>query len=848
MKKTSKIELIQNIKHSKVSFFSIMFFVVLVVVLYVGFSWSSRSMDYSTNIQFEKSHLHDYEVTYPFCFSKKNIKSLYSNKYISEIEGVYNCSCSFSVGKKEQQAKIISIPKTMNGLIYFSGRAPENTGEIVVLDEWAKNNGIKVGDQIVFKHDDDGNAHYYSAMMSGDIKDLVINSKTKDGMKYLTNDKFTVTGLVSYSAAVCEMSTSSYGQSEDRIPNDVLMFVKEDAFDEKSYLGYSQIEIRCDKLRGCPIETEEYSDKEAIIRKDIEKSLNEIVEENKSRFSGFLSKDEQEETQRANVFMLMSRLDNPGYNGKKVAVDIMSKMKYYLTFVFFIVGAFVCFSAISRMVSNQKKQIGVKRANGFYLKEILGSYMCYTGLAVVAGVILGALIAYFGFMTFFLNKMIAIYRFEQFYKQISVVDLLCIGLLEAIVIAGSTYFACKREIKSSIVSQMKNETNHTGKTRFFEKYRLWNKMSLLFKTITNNCLNDKKRVLSTLVGVAGSTLLVVAAFSILQMALGSLDVHYNEIFHFNREVAFDNKDEETAVKIDSALAKLNCSSCKVYEEISTMRASNNSIGIVHMFAYDDKKFNDMVELKPVSGSEVLEESGVFVNEAFAKANGISVGEYVEYLSNTGEKIKIKIKGIIEYYIMAENMLVLSKNDYKSIFGKTPKDNLYLVSSWDKSSLALQEELGKIEGFKKVIDLYESSERSFNCFSSVSNAVLALYLLAAVAMSFLVLLNILFMFVEEKKGELIVLMINGYEVGDAKKYIYCDTIVLSVIGTIIGTVLGVVMSFLSVNGLETKYTNYCHQIVWGAIVVGILFSVLLTFVMTMIALTKIKKFRLQEINE
>ena len=158
-----------------------------------------------------------------------------------------------------------------------------------------------------------------------------------------------------------------------------------------------------------------------------------------------------------------------------------------------------------------------------------------------------------------------------------------------------------------------------------------------------------------------------------------------------------------------------------------------------------------------------------------------------------------------------------------------------------------ESLEGIEGYSSIADDKTNQYRNFETFSTVSNAVVLIYMILAILMAIVVLLNLNAMFIEEKKRELIVLMINGFSVKDARHYISYDNIVLTAIGIIVGMLLGCIMGSITVATVEPSTSVFLKSPDGLAIGVGIVGSAILAIIMSLIALRRVSNFKLTDIN-
>ena len=191
---------------------------------------------------------------------------------------------------------------------------------------------------------------------------------------------------------------------------------------------------------------------------------------------------------------------------------------------------------------------------------------------------------------------------------------------------------------------------------------------------------------------------------------------------------------------------------------------------------------------------------------------------------------------------------MNAETYEKVFESNVYPNAFLIDSGGRSKAELESVLQGTQGYNAVYDFRSASVLAFESMASISSALKVLYVVLSVLMAILVLLNILIMFVDEKKKELIVLMINGYSRKDARRYIYSDTIVLTVIGIIIGIVLGTLMGMLSATSFESSRTYIAKAPVLYACLAGAGGTAVLTFIMSCIALGRIKNFKLTDLKE
>ena len=1195
-----------------VSFISISFFVLLGAAIFLGIDWSVTGFKNTVNNTLEEWNMHDVAITFPYGFSDEEISRISELDYVDKVEGQNSFEANFIYNKNRYQAKVILLTDVIDGAHKIDGEIPKRKGEIGFEKYWAENNGIKVGDTIVFEHDDNGTAYSLYNLLNEDLDALQENSVTEDGMMYLTTDTYKVTGLFENATYINEYKVTYGVSATTSIPNDCITYVSEDSIDLKAFNGYRTLLLTVPELRDLSTFDDEYKEKnkevvsrlendlkgyidetnaristsinnirntinEQIIdgenelekgRKEIEdgekkirngekqladgkielanaklqlddarstldngwKQYNSGVEEFNagkaefdkidktftsiqdtieyfkllgdfgSKFASYyetyiqtttsiktlldsyqsgvaieqffedfsngayngdaasiaanvkntfitirniddfkllkeavllldstdpgvsilkelvLTIDKAEQTEQSLIYIydllkdpevvsvlkplsklyigqeaqeilnfinsiesdinrtfpssdekiqevirvisiynsLIGQVENEinsykpqldaakakldeadkqlasGYNelrkgeyrynegvieyesglaeiekneklikkskqdiidakakiedGEKeleiaknkvkdfdekvkeiknydisslgrnlnggvgstvVPVDMMSSIKYTMVLLFIIVGVFVCYSALSRSVYDQTIQIGTKKALGLTRREVTISFLLYGTFATILGCILGVLLARFVIEPLILNILAKNYIIADNKMYFSLKSSLLFLAFELVVTNLTSYLACNKALKKKAIKLLQGPEDLIGKSHFYEKLPGWNSLSLLNKTIINNCVNDKRRVLSTLVGIAGCCSLMVCAISLITNMNDSLDYQINDIAKFDTIVYVDETVEGSIENINKKLDKINLDHYTVTYSSCAIENSRGDYVTGALFIYDDDSFFDFFDVA-IDGNRQAIGDGICVTKAYAQYNNVNVGDYVTILDSVGEKHSIKVTAIFDYYLLRVQT-VMNKDSYIKEFGKDPINNSILIKRGNYSNVDINDALYTIDGY---ISSFDYLDESVTIYSSLTDSVMIIvitFFVLAVVLSFLVLLNLLIMFVDEKKKELIVMMINGYSRKRVKTYIYGDTIFLSVIGVIIGILIGVSVGFATIKTFDSDCVTIMRNINIPSYLLCGLFTGVLSAISCLIALRKVDKFKLTEIN-
>ena len=286
----------------------------------------------------------------------------------------------------------------------------------------------------------------------------------------------------------------------------------------------------------------------------------------------------------------------------------------------------------------------------------------------------------------------------------------------------------------------------------------------------------------------------------------------------------------------------------VIKKTRPIQLPDGKTGAMHVVVpVDEGSFSSVYHVNPVSGGTFdLSGQGAWVSQAYRDHTGAKVGDVITVDGSDGTRHQVPILGFYEFWLTYFEM-VMGPDYYQKEFGDAPA-NAVLVQNGATEVNEVAEALSQVEGFSTISDDAASQRVNFNTFSKVSAAVVAIYLGLAALMSVVVLLNLNVMFIDEKKRELIVLMINGFSVKDAKHYISYDSVVLTALGIVAGLVLGSVMGSMTVAAVEPSTSTLMKGVDPVAVLVGTVGSAVLALIMSRIALRRIPKFNLTDINK
>lgn len=541
---------------------------------------------------------------------------------------------------------------------------------------------------------------------------------------------------------------------------------------------------------------------------------------------------------------IIGRQSNYSIISTDLAADIISKIKYTMGALFVIVGAFVSYTSISRLVYNQTIEIGTKKALGLKQSEITISFIIYALLATIVGSGLGILLSRFIIEPIIVSILADSYNLHTFDYYFGLREYSIFTLFEIVITVIAAFLAAHKILKRKAIKLLAGKEQVLGKQRFYEKSALWNKLSLLNKTIINNCFNDARRVLSTIVGIAGCTSLLVCAIAFKNNVDLSIARQVNELANFDTYVYINNNDT-IEKNISLELDKLGIEHVSALCKPGLLKAKDGGYVGTSLYASSSEELYEYRH-QICDGKEMKPTNGIIVSKAFAKWNDVEIGDSITYIDYSGNEHTFAVEGISENYLLSIDTYI-SEQTFKEEFEDEIQNNVMFLRRNDMSIDDVEKAICDYDGYLSITDYQTNVGESTRAVTSTAFIIFAIFLVLSILLAFLVILNLLVVFVDEKKKETIVLMINGYKKKYAKKYIYTDTIFLTIISIIIGSVFGSIVGISTTQSLDTSSSTYMVQFVPQTYILAALITLVLCFIDSLIALRKIDKYKLTEIN-
>lgn len=608
------------------------------------------------------------------------------------------------------------------------------------------------------------------------------------------------------------------------------------------------------QLESGRLELENGKKELASYKLEIEEAKKQIAEGTVELEDGRHNKDTAEDILRrmnaAEAWTLEKRTGNLNYHIAEVYSEISQKLCYSLALLFVFVGVMISYTSIARIVQEQRPLIGVQKSLGFTKREITAQYMVYALSAVLLGGICGATLGYFGIEKIVNGAFEKNHIIGSFIPYFSWADLLAIVLVEMVLIGLAAWLGCRRHLAQTAIRLMqKNTGESSGRTRFYEKWGWWQKSSLYTQTIINNLMNDRTRIIATLVGVVGCTALMVMALGVQASIRNTPAKHFDRIWTYDARLLADDREADCMENLLPVLDEEGVDYTAAYKKLYFIEDEWGSwINGDILVPGSEDDFADFIHLYGEKGETLsLPEEGVLINETYTRYHNILPGDEITVMGMDGDRYFLVVAGITEHYLSA-NQLVMSADYYEKVLGSEPENNTAFIKLGDMSFDELESRLAGEDGFMALRNDRGDWAATFESHQATTMLMVSIALLLAVIMALMVLLNLNVVLINEKALELTVMRINGYSVAAAKAYIYRDNIVLTVLGIMLGVGAGLLLSNYVITSLSSESMSLITDADLKACLMGAGTSAVFALITNIIALRRVNKLKVSDISK
>ena len=551
-------------------------------------------------------------------------------------------------------------------------------------------------------------------------------------------------------------------------------------------------------------------------------------------------------------WFIYDRSNLPDYTGYGENADRMRAIGQVFPAIFFLVAALISLTTMTRMVEEQRTQIGTFKALGYERHSIAGKYLGYALLATMSGSVLGIL---FGEKVFPYIIITAYGIMYQHMHEIMLPYNIQYGLGAAAAALASTLLAtllaCYKELREQAAELMRPPAPKQGQRVLLERVRfIWKRLNFSWKASVRNLVRYKKRLFMTVFGIGGCMALMLVGFGLKDSIFAIVDIQYDEIQLYDGNIILE--DDITDEEKDTLIAELE------KDELMTGAAegllTQVSVGAgeewhdVYLDVPEDvDRFPEFVTLQDRMTDAVytLDDSGAILTEKMATELDVEPGDTITIRDDDLGDLEVKVQAVCENYM--GHYLYMTPGYYEEVYGSAPDYNCIFYKTADRiteEAERIGEEALAVPGALSVSYTTDLKEQVDNMLGAL-DSVIAVLIISAGMLAFVVLYNLNNISITERQRELATLKVLGFYNNEVTMYVYRENILLTFLGALFGIVLGKILHRFIIVTVEIESVMFGRNIDLSSFVYAFLLTLLFSLLVNGAMYFKLKKIDMVE---
>lgn len=528
---------------------------------------------------------------------------------------------------------------------------------------------------------------------------------------------------------------------------------------------------------------------------------------------------------------VLDRDTNAGYVCFESDTNVVQSVASVFPVFFFLVAALVCLTTMTRMIADQRTQIGIMKALGYSSGAIIGKYMFYSGSATVLGSIFGIAAGSFAFPAIVWFGYGLIYNLSGLTFTMNWPLALGITAANLLVTLLVTWYCCAKELKCAPADLIRPKAPEAGKRILLERIPVvWNDMSFMQKVSARNIMRYKKRIFMMLLGIGGCTALVLTALGLNDTIQNVVTRQYDDIILYDYEItmAYDMNEEEQEIFFRDAGDDIK-DAVFLYRGLAEVSGSD-AIKSATLTVTDGKKLCKYIDLS--YDGEPIDYPGrgeAAINYNLARQlGGIEVGDEIKLTTSEKKELTVTVSALFDNYV--DSFVFISPETCEEQLGEVPEYKSALANAPDGADInrcaeALTHDVDGVRGVTLSVD----TKARMSSMMDGLLVVVAAIILCAGLLAFIVLYNLTNINISERIREIATLKVLGFYPNEAAHYVFRENLILTGAGAVFGLGLGVALHAFVMNAIKVDMMYFKPHISFLSFAV----SIVITFVFAVI---------------
>lgn len=546
------------------------------------------------------------------------------------------------------------------------------------------------------------------------------------------------------------------------------------------------------------------------------------------------------------VWYLLDRTSNNGYTSFYEDASKVEAIATVFPVFFILVAMLMCLNTMSRLIEEERTEIGIFTSLGYSNFKIILGYLFYCLIATFIGVAIGIsvggyLIPAVVYSIYNANYVVPNLIMGTKEVQFSII-LSCASLLMAIV----AIYVCNKELKNKPAVLLRPKAPKDGKKVLLERWSfVWKRISFTWKITIRNMFRYKKRVFMTIIGVAGCTALLLTGFGLRDGINGIGQLQYSKILKYDMLISLDQEVTEISSDVNNLLTDNEVKKpLLVNQEAFTFEAQDKKHDVYLISPENKEKFNDYIYLhSTVSDKDIeLPNYGAVITTKMAQLLNAKKGSTIKIRDTENNLYIIYVADVVENYTM--HYIYMSSEYRSEIFSEDENYNMIMANLDSDNHDQVASNLLTNDNINAV-NYSSDNIKSYNTIIKGMNQIVYLIIGAALLLAIIVLYNLLIINMTERKREIATLKVLGFKNREISSYVYRETIILMIIGIIVGIFLGILLHQYVIITAETDNIMFLRNINLLSFVYAILLTVVSSIIVEIITYKYLLKIDMVE---
>ena len=758
MKKTYFKMLFRDIKNNLSRFFSIVAIVALAVAFLVGLLSTTPDIRLTMNKYYKDTNTADILLKSDLGFIEEDIIKINNSVDSENIMPFVSFDKILFCNSEKTTSRIQYLPLSfleensfIGKLELIDGKLPTTENEVVV----ERSNNYFV--------------------------DVKINDKIYDGDK-----EYTVVGIAGNPwYYVNEKEFSNVGSGTLNL----IMYFDISYFD---FGYYTDVYITINNGKSFDTYKDDYKelinnekDKLSILGKDLAiDRLNQVTDQMKD-----YGVSQQEIDEVTNMWYILDRYSNASFVSLKNSSGKISDIATVFPLFFFLIAALVALSTMTRMIEDERTQIGTLKSLGYSRGSIIFKYLLYSSAACVVGAIIGVFTGFQALPQLIYNTYATMYHLPKLITELNWIYTVFSSLIMFIIILSATLFAGLTTLKANTATLIIQKAPKPGQRIFLEKIPfIWKRLKFNMKSSLRNVFRYKKSLFMVIIGIGGCSALFLTGLGLGDSLSNVTKNQYEEIEKFDLTIGLNTKNPDRELEAflnDNTIVENYLVVFKT--NVILTKNLEYSLSLIVIEDEDKDLLSEFIAIKHGKKDIILDNNSVIITKQLANVSSSKINDIVEIKYGI-DNYELKITGIVDNYL--NNYIYLTRTKFKEVFGTDLHNSSYFIKLVEefKGNDSLSEDLLDYDSVNNISFNYQSKELFDNLIDKLSFVVVIL-IAGAIVLAIIVVYNLTNISITERTKEIATLKVLGYHNREVSKYIYREMIIQSIMGIAFGLVLG-----------------------------------------------------------